>query len=1302
MSGHRIGTWLLLPGLLVFALAGAGCGGSRASSREALSPAARLAQLAPRLASATERGAASLEAGRLLLLELHDRPAAELRLREALADPAVRPDAWLLLTFAAFAARDYPALIDRGLPALVELAGDPRGEILLALLRYAEGNHVGFEDQVVPRLRELAAYPATRGELRWQIAGLLATSCLRAKDESCWEAQQQAAGFLRSWYAAGPYGLAPALDLLEPLAEEERLPEGCGPPATPSRAALVCGGPLFARDGELRCPQRVPGGGACLLETWVQVAAAGPVQLRVLSSDSFVLRLDGRELLRRDDFLRQEPALRQQGLQLAAGWHRLQLKLVSETGGGSVQVSLTDATGRALAVTVEPRPAVTPTSATWSPLSATEASTALSWLAPRAQAGDPDALLFQAFLQGEPPIADPELLLPAAQALLERLPGSAEARYRVAEALRQAPGLPSRVRQSRARQLYQEALRADPGHLLATYQLALLDLEADELEQARQGFDACLRLAPGYAWPLLRRAQIFRRWGWDAEARQDLARAAQLSPSLAVAREQASYWDEVGALTRRQAARQRLAELTPALASSEVARWAQDEGDFPRARQLWEARSRVESLSTAPFTEGVPLALGLGELTVADELLRRWEERDSLDPDLAQARVQRLLAGGEDAAAIARLEQALTRHPEDLVNQRLLAELTGRPLGGPAVDAVALLARYRAAQGEDPRLQRWEQHDLVVLLEQREDSLWGQGGGYRVVHRVSLVQTEQAADEVGEKRLSDEALLLQFRTIKADGTVLQPELGQGKDDLSFSGVEPGDLVEYRYVLPLTPDLPGGGFFDRYFVQFLERPIFLSELRVCVPAAETLAWRAGAGGAGEPLLEPAPYGRGSCWRWTRERVEPLQAEPAATPFGEWLPWVGYGYRQPADFPATLVRLLRDRLRRSSPVLPELALLLPTVLGPDPPAAPEERARRIHAWVRDEVRSAGHEGSLSPSPRVTLAERKGNRTLLLAALLREAGIPHRLLLARPLAVEQADPPLPELGWYFFPIIEVPRPAGPPLLLDAVSDKAPAGYLPEGVAGAPALQLAGEEPPRQRVPSSDPAAPRDRWRFELDLDLADDGVARGRLVLVGEGASTRGLRRALPALAEQERRALAERLLADLLPGIEVQGLSTEGLEDPDEPLQVVLELSSSSLAVRGEDGTLRIDRLLTGEVSPAWAVGATELARYLERLDRRLPLLVTPLDEELRLTLRLPRPINGVDGAAPLQLLLPVAGLQITQQVEHAGRVFRLHRHQQVGQARVSPASFVELKRLLLELDRVRTRALVFRLDATATN
>ena len=68
------------------------------------------------------------------------------------------------------------------------------------------------------------------------------------------------------------------------------------------------------------------------------------------------------------------------------------------------------------------------------------------------------------------------------------------------------------------------------------------------------------------------------------------------------------------------------------------------------------------------------------------------------------------------------------------------------------------------------------------------------------VHRITRPLNKAGITRYGEVTLSRGADLLELRTIKANGEIIEPELDQQKPTISMPALEPGDAIEEEYVL----------------------------------------------------------------------------------------------------------------------------------------------------------------------------------------------------------------------------------------------------------------------------------------------------------------------------------------------------------------------------------------------------------------------------------------------------------------------------------------------------------------------
>jgi serine/threonine protein kinase/Flp pilus assembly protein TadD len=287
-----------------------------------------------------------------------------------------------------------------------------------------------------------------------------------------------------------------------------------------------------------------------------------------------------------------------------------------------------------------------------------------------------------------------------------------------------------------------EALRLDPRHFWALFELGVCYDQLGRLSDARGAYLACIALWPECPWPYFNRGLVSSRLGnWD-EARSDYAQAierAKDSMDSSIARDahlnrglaslnQHRYAEALDDLSRAVELGSRSAAVWAAqgAARAGLGRFDDAQGDFKRA------------LEERPGDEGILLSRGFA-------LVRHWPQQSlsdfdrvlSRNPQSARAHYGRALAlsaiSGEEPAALASVEQALTLDPQLVTARSALAVLLARmgEFDRSLREAEATLARaedgptyyaaasaYALASRESPQHQGRALQLLQLALEQ--------------------------------------------------------------------------------------------------------------------------------------------------------------------------------------------------------------------------------------------------------------------------------------------------------------------------------------------------------------------------------------------------------------------------------------------------------------------------------------------------------------------------------------------------------------------------------------------------------
>ncbi|MCA9518073.1 MAG: hypothetical protein KC635_24210, partial [Myxococcales bacterium] len=561
-----------------------------------------------------------------------------------------------------------------------------------------------------------------------------------------------------------------------------------------------------------------------------------------------------------------------------------------------------------------------------------------------------------------------------------------------------------------------------------------------------------------------------------------------------------------------------------------------------------------------------------------------------------------------DATEIAR-QRAMARGIAGLgaLTQRQAQDLAGDP-GLRLADAATLLRRI-GAPPDDGDVGSYE-----VLLEDRYTRVFPDGAMLHRVHRLVRLLETSAVAEFGEITVPDEAEVLVARTWKPTGTdwqPIEPEEIVEKSSVSLAALERGAVAEvaWFWVDPADARTSPGWEAPPFRFDSDRGPVRRARFELRYPAGAPLEIVADPG-----VPAPLVADDGALVWEVRDRprvlLEPLDPRPDRR-------LLTVRARSGVTV-AAAARRLADDVASGLTVTPGVAALAREALSNAAPGASAlERARTLHRFVRTEVHD-GSEPVSQANASFAAASRAGERAVLLAAMLRAAGVPADVALARPLSEGLVDPRADDVAAYSYPIVRA-QAEGRVLWLESASRYSPFDVLPPLIAGVPAMVLTPDAAPA-RVETPRPPAERGGERIvALRIDVDPDGgyVATAREELTGLFAGS--WKQALSEMAPDTRERVLEGLAGQVLLGATVDEVAARGVDDADGALTV-------SWRARG--------RLSPG---PGGASGLASLALGLapEGLGRAtvlLPTRATPLFVNLASRLRLTATVTLPEGLA----------------------------------------------------------------------
>jgi len=1047
-------------------------------------------------------------------------------------------------------------------------------------------------------------------------------------------------GAATRWTLAGPMGAFHALDMERTFPPErgEWPPPGARPLPAPEGALSLDGEPLPGDVWFLAADATLARGGRYLL-------ASG-------STASYRVLVDGRPVAERRAWSGWPSAVQVAKVDLPAGRHRVLVKLTR--GGGRANLAL------ALA-----REDGAPADVTW------EAATGPG---PAAVAGElPPSVLdvrgLAAALESEGGPVLSRLVASrdrmendrqAAVAMLDEAvalaPQAAPVRAARGEALAGDQAQGERTVRALAEADWREALRLDPGDVATRLVLADLALQGGRLDDAEALLAALPEKAAPRARPRLSRARLLLARSFPEEA-ESLVLEASRSGSCAASgmllelvsrRDAIALEDEAAAaLARCPGGPERQAEQR------------RGRGDLAGATAAWTAIARA-----APARIDARLSLArvlvaqgnaAGAAAEVEDLLRTWPAEPGLQRRLGEL----LELSGQPAAARAARERALALDGSELGLRRALALEDGKEvLSDLAVDGPATIRAYEAAAVPVTT-------PASLVLDAAAVEAWPDGSTTERTHQVIHVHDARGVEKWGEVEIPPGATVLKVETRKRDGRVLEPEIhGGDKRTISAAGLAPGDYLELEWMRsrPTRGPSQPGWISDPFFFRGEELPFFLSTYTVAAPA--------GALQLDVRNMAPPPVvreGGRDVMRAEAHEVPALVPEPGAPGISEYVPMVMAGSGEGIDGAALAAAdSFLERIRPSR----EIDALARSLRYP-PGAAPrsgEALLRAAHEAVMERVTGSG---PFTDQASHVLSRGRGNRTLVLVALLDALGIPARFALVRPFYTDPQPWRFPRLDLYAVPLVRAEL-DGKVYWIDPSARWAPFAALPPGARDAEALVLPrpGESLRRERTPSG-PVTDKSDVVLRIQVEPNGDAVVEGVETYGGfEGA---GAKVAFEQLDDTGRRRAFEHALSRSFRSLELQELKVEGERQVGTPLVIRYRARVAELA-RPSGG-----RLVMEDVP----YPARMVARFAPAGSRESPLLLG-IDESsaLRIEVTPPPGMTPVAGA-PATVEAPQGRFTREEAVE-GGKLVRRDRLE-LRRSRIPAADYPEFARFAAAVD-----------------
>lgn len=1168
-----------------------------------------------------------------------------------------------------------PLLLRRALLNLTELRSNALVDDLLSLIVHAPKSaeaEVGLVllhdelERVVHRHKDIEralnasglannAPAITAGRVPL-VAGLLARIAYRRGEEARAIAHLDRGGFITQMRSIGPLGPADDLEFLKPNRYEAS--------GDWSKRLIYRGRPVQIRAVQSRglpalsIPAQGPG--VYVFDTYFEVSAEGRETSVVLQAQLPSLArvsIDGRWVTQRS---RTQGRLKITRLRLSPGWHRLAVTLVGRSGT-PFAFALTTPEGHRITLASKSGPLVGRPARAKVAVGADAIdirADASPWGLVHRLVGKPGHALFGRLLGQR--LAQSQWYRDLDRAwwmlggIRETIPEAASLSFAWAR-VRAQQGL---MAQAQAR--LRAGLQRDPEHPGARLALARL-LQGEQPDAALADAQTVAQLRPDAWQPHALRFDIYRRLGWNAEASTALHAAVALSAPDRVLK--AGHRFAINNLRPGLAddLRQRLVARAPRWQASYAAQDAERSGDVASAIAAHIQAATIDE-PAHHHTRSAELELARGQpQAAARQAQQALDAAPAHGPALKIALQAAIVAKDSDGA------HAILQSIRGLGSTSLEIEL----LLGDLHDAEGWLADQLAfdpwlgvtprlpgerAPGQDPA-NRWAGHQTVGLLDRVVDHVLPTGQVLSWRHSVTRLQTKAATDRAGEISIPPGAQIIALRTLKPDGQTIEADRHEGKEDLSFSALAPGDAVERKWVQIDPPATAWGGYLRRFYFAG-QAPLVRSDFAVVVPSTAKV-WTHSYHGAPEPTVH-TEAGQ-TTYLWRAENLPPLLPQSHAASLEESVPFV-------------LVTVDLD------PATTRAAPLLGTLRYTEGGRQVQQLAHTLTATHATAGAKLGalfryvlaHIDDGPPRrPEHLLSGQSGERSGLLVALANAVGLEAEVVWAQSGLSPRIQPPYPDPRAFQVRLVRIELPSTRTVWARLSKNRAWLGQLPPHFNGGRFVHLTNMGPTVQDFDGGDVGA----WaaRSEVTLDVDAHGHARGQVMLSVPAGYAGSLRAYLRSAPPDEAARQLQGLAASLMRGAKLVSHATAALANPLEDLSLILTIEIPFF-MTAEGDHLVAEDFFTSPLTMR-LLGRPGLGAYLSTTHPQRPLLLRPVTESMRVVLNLPDNVAGT-AVVPrtFDLQQPVAAVRQAFKFDPDSHQAVLSMHYHSDLARIAPQDF----------------------------
>jgi tetratricopeptide (TPR) repeat protein len=1010
-------------------------------------------------------------------------------------------------------------------------------------------------------------------------------------------------GYLTGWIIVGPFGKFRNLSYRESFPPET---ESAIKKSYRSRSGAVH--PVFLQfpEGTVRIPDFLERVGAFYAAAVIESPREQDVRIDLFSEAPHKLFLNGRLILESESFARFLPSDRNVKTRLARGRNCLMVKLCGGPGEqpfffasvtspeSGLRADFRELSGLALPLRV-PRDRQTP------PVESEEPCYEILREAMRREPENPFVLYMLAMVEkGRGNYAEARGLIDAAAKVH---PGYAPLSFDTADILLSALStgdLSFERTLALSREAFERCLELAPDALEAKRGLAALEIVARREVVGAQLLNECLEKMPESPRFLSSLYRTYSDLGWEPEAYETMKKLLSVSePDCRMMARAYGYFEDRGFFQELPAIEQRLAGCPKhrGLLVDIYLRSGRESEAADLLLSLVREQPRNLALRRTLFT----LLLKLDRFEEAQKVLQEIAGLTA-GLDSVEARAADLAFGrGSEAEGLKLLEKAYERFPGDAELERSLFLLKGRHVFDPFI-----LDGLKCIENAPPE-DAYADSSSYMLLDQLLVRINRDGSGEFRVHQIARVRDKEGIEVEGEVNIPAGAEIFALRTVKKDGTILEPETIPGKETVSMPGLQEGDFVEVDYSMHQSnlDEIPGGYNNDMVFAfQTPNRPLHYSELVVYKPSGMHLnLFEKNFTGPRPEVRKIEGY---EVRRWVVRRSPAAVSEPNMGAGLESLPYIRVSYNVSwEDVSQYFENRIVEKLRPNRELQETVRRLS------EGKATDADKVKSFLEFLSSAVartESDLYEGRATE----ILASGTGSRLVLFLAMLKEAGIPFTVLQTRPFPARDTALESPNVNTFPIPLVSVALREGGTAWVDPSLDYPIYNYFSGTLHGSDAIAV---YPHRRDLFVNLPPSTEEEERMETDVTIdvgKDRSVAAGLRVLF-PGASADAFRAAFSSARPEEKDLFFQTLAGHYFPGASDINGESANLEDTGKPFEIRIQCRAADYL--GPSGEVPFKR-----------VGMVPLkltTSYATLPERKFPLFLWPLLSSVTdVTIRLP--------------------------------------------------------------------------------